>query len=470
MGCFSVSCGVTRLSIREGDKCVLIPITTDKIYERELGQWGSLSSKRIPYTEHATTHLFCYNTELWHPCLLPIHGEYNDYGSIEDIVEDDNTRALEEYFGMPIADIVALITDGRNDVYEKYSFFYDKYFGPKDMLEAKDYGGMFKSICQEERYDGLTCYKTEKANIFLQDDGVFVAYEKDSHLYPYSRILDFFKDYYARYQILLGVTDEKCHMLMCIGGMFVLEEVYDKLSKSCLKKQKSIVNDMVVDNLFLQEAGFEYVKSDDEPFALEKKLPDCTLRINENGKEMNGQKYFYIKEFARLYKKLSGEPLDLSCYDWKDEREVKKYLLEKRFLPGCSERLRRDGVEDISAIRKWYKENSYDFMNTFLANKLYLMESEEIMAECYLPYILKGTCLQEYIDFERFSYAINLMNVVYMPSFCATQCGCFDAENKLSYITSSIVKERAEKIAEDWDGEGEAPIHDPEEGFNKMYY
>jgi hypothetical protein len=31
------------------------------------------------------------------PATLPIFGKYNDYGGIEDIVIDDNTKLIEEH-------------------------------------------------------------------------------------------------------------------------------------------------------------------------------------------------------------------------------------------------------------------------------------------------------------------------------------------------------------------------------------
>lgn len=43
------------------------------------------------------------------PFGFPIHGRYYDYGYLEDIVEDRNTKMLEEYFNMSISDIIKFI-------------------------------------------------------------------------------------------------------------------------------------------------------------------------------------------------------------------------------------------------------------------------------------------------------------------------------------------------------------------------
>jgi hypothetical protein len=52
------------------------------------------------------------------PFAFPIHGKYHDYGHLEDIKEDDNTKMLEEFFNIDISEIVKYI--GRpNDVPDK---------------------------------------------------------------------------------------------------------------------------------------------------------------------------------------------------------------------------------------------------------------------------------------------------------------------------------------------------------------
>lgn len=49
------------------------------------------------------------------PFGFPIHGRYYDYGYLEDIIEDDNTKMLEEYFNMSISNIIKCI-GGKRDV------------------------------------------------------------------------------------------------------------------------------------------------------------------------------------------------------------------------------------------------------------------------------------------------------------------------------------------------------------------
>jgi len=49
------------------------------------------------------------------PVWFPIHGTYDDYGGLEDIIEDENTRLLEKYYSLTIQEIVDVVTCNRKD-------------------------------------------------------------------------------------------------------------------------------------------------------------------------------------------------------------------------------------------------------------------------------------------------------------------------------------------------------------------
>jgi hypothetical protein len=85
MGCWSVNCGISNIAITCGNKCVLLPLKKNKGGE---------------YKEYQ-------------PATLPIFGEYNDYGGIENIVQDDNTKLIEEHFGVTIDEFATFLVDGK---------------------------------------------------------------------------------------------------------------------------------------------------------------------------------------------------------------------------------------------------------------------------------------------------------------------------------------------------------------------
>lgn len=85
MGSWSVSCGISNIAITDGQECVILPLK---------------ESNR-------------YVTAGWQAATLPIFGKYNDYGGMEHIVEDDNTKYIEKYLGISIEEFVEFLVDGK---------------------------------------------------------------------------------------------------------------------------------------------------------------------------------------------------------------------------------------------------------------------------------------------------------------------------------------------------------------------
>ena len=92
MGDYNVSCGVSRISLGGGDKCVLIPLTKTK-FSDDIDDGACYVSNDGPCGR-------------FHPITLPIFGEYNSYGMLENIEENCNTKAIEQYYGCSIKDFV----------------------------------------------------------------------------------------------------------------------------------------------------------------------------------------------------------------------------------------------------------------------------------------------------------------------------------------------------------------------------
>ena len=84
MGSWSVYCETSKIAITAGDECVILPIrkNTGRGYQPNM------------------------------PACLPIFGTYNDYGGMEDIIEDENTKLIESHFGITIDEFVVLFVDG----------------------------------------------------------------------------------------------------------------------------------------------------------------------------------------------------------------------------------------------------------------------------------------------------------------------------------------------------------------------
>jgi len=85
MGSWSVNCGISNIAITSGNKCVLLPLKENK---------GDESKK-------------------WQAATLPIFGQYNDYGGIDAIEIDDNTKLIAEHFGVSIEEFATFLVDGK---------------------------------------------------------------------------------------------------------------------------------------------------------------------------------------------------------------------------------------------------------------------------------------------------------------------------------------------------------------------
>lgn len=87
MGSWSVSCGISNIAITAGNKCVLVPLRKN--------------NQDYGYFEYI-------------PAMLPIFGEYNDYGGIEKIEKNINTELIEKVTGVTIEEFCEFLVDGRH--------------------------------------------------------------------------------------------------------------------------------------------------------------------------------------------------------------------------------------------------------------------------------------------------------------------------------------------------------------------
>ena len=100
MGCFSINGYVSHLPIVEGDKCFAMIGIFDK----------NILSDDI-----------CDRSNPFIPIALPIFGEYNDYGYLENVVRDKNVEVIEKFFDKSIESILSDILRGTN-LYDKIEY------------------------------------------------------------------------------------------------------------------------------------------------------------------------------------------------------------------------------------------------------------------------------------------------------------------------------------------------------------
>lgn len=112
MGHFSYTCLLSGIPITGGDKAVLLPIFPKVHWGYDCSQKSMTKFGKSTLCSNDGPNL--YFDELF----FPIFGEYDSYGRLENIEKDDNTKILEEFFGLTIEQISTVLTDGRKDEFE----------------------------------------------------------------------------------------------------------------------------------------------------------------------------------------------------------------------------------------------------------------------------------------------------------------------------------------------------------------
>ena len=212
MGSFNVAATASGLSIGCNDEALLFPLIPSSFqYKKKISQ-----GVMIPHTANLISNEgACI---FYEPFCLPIKGKYNDYGGIEDIVEDDNTRHLEEFFGLNIQTIADSITGDSAECEDpekniilaslagmwENKTFYDnitkKYSKPRTAFKNSDLNlSTLKTIGFVENSDKNT--NDQRYNIYLEHPNIkdFIGYSDGTWV-----------NFYYKGELLNSVYSVKC--------------------------------------------------------------------------------------------------------------------------------------------------------------------------------------------------------------------------------------------------------------------
>jgi hypothetical protein len=253
MGHYSHNCKLTGLPITGGTPVVLFPMVMSKnLYENENDNLRKNGSTYMCSNDG--------NRLKFIPCYFPIRGDYDDYGGIENIIEDDGTRILEKYFDLTIQQICNVITSGRKD----------------------------------DGYDSsLNCIKDPEA---LDKNGRKLGDDKyDDYNNP---------QYLDRYKELIGVS-----------GMWIHRGVYDKLTE-----KKEVVDEYGGLDLgtpaLLEALGFTEIENGinpkgHDPERYNRQFKKGELIVHSDGTWINipNESIYRISDFVEYCERM-GEPIE----------------------------------------------------------------------------------------------------------------------------------------------------------------
>lgn len=225
------TCSISGLPIREGDRIRFIPLKKNKYMEHH--NYGIL------------TPSLTYMNDMFNPLTLPITGYYAEYDNIENIIKDENTKAIEDYYGLSIDSLIKIINCSRtfNNNYSELLLHFGK---EKDLRDDsyKNLGFDKKSRIDVNFNNKLEVYSHSHEKLkdveFVYDKGNYniYVYKNNTLIYEQrnqltiSRLLDIT---YKLFNIELNVIDDKSSIveeLKSISGMFVLDEIYQELVKN----------------------------------------------------------------------------------------------------------------------------------------------------------------------------------------------------------------------------------------------
>lgn len=251
MGSYSVCCVMSKLSIPHG-RVKLIPIKKQK------HPYYGCSSEYYPY-------------------CLPLTGEYDTYGGIENIERDINVEIIERYFGIPIEDFAAAVTNNVSDPYRHVCY---KGLLTED-IQALSMPDFFRKIGYQEAGFGNTgpiyrapygeIRKDEKGDYEISFFPSFLSADvknllRDMEFDPKGTILRLHYNFTGEY--LLVRDQRRVEELLSLEPMYVLDEVYEKFSQ---KSEEEIASEVKVTSANIKriidfyDSASEFLKITNEP-------------------------------------------------------------------------------------------------------------------------------------------------------------------------------------------------------------
>jgi hypothetical protein len=303
VGCFNVACSISNISIDGGDPIVFIPLLPNACQVNENGEHVLNPGTQITGID-----------DLFIPFCLPIQGFYNEYGSLERIIEDENTKAIESFFGITIKEFVDCAvcmrdeTDRYGDIFKSYaldtSYFShldDAFFTAFGFEKSADYYYLsnfpFKVRFHEIENPSFRKYHFTITN---NDDEVVVDYEGQDREEEIQKAFFRLTGHYINYA---EKDQEKINLLKQMSGMFIHGDMFAKLTE-------------IPDKNLLQayekfQAEVERYKNIDNEFAvmgmLSKELVEKTF--NPWGEYHGGPFTAYFRDW-KYFSNIYQEPLN----------------------------------------------------------------------------------------------------------------------------------------------------------------
>lgn len=434
MGCFSVSCGISHITINAGERVFLVPILPN-VSECEI-QLGYLDDGIIRI---GPASMYLDPEEFFVPFCFPIEGIYDDYGSIEEIVHNKNTDAIENFMGLPIETIVKLTTDaGNRDVYDQYSELYDVFFDQKELM--KDNVCFEEFLCKIGFIEENSKFIYQSSNYYIEKTSsegeiVYRVYLNEEHLEnnltkkvndKSCQKISLLKLHKSITGNFLGIDNLKAFNIMSkMSGMFIHGDIFDTLSKKSVTLKDSPEN-FYVSKYMLMQLGFEYSKDSHQFLKDDVSITQDEHHVTIKKKNITINAY-NCKDFLEAYHSLTGNDCNFTSIQDFDDSEFlfEDLLIEYRNMKTLMERL-----NETNYYGRKYLPGLLCFRNWKYFFQLYESQLENgFIKKAYL----------QYIRFYQNMYAVNAM---FMPNFNGEQAGNPKIQESLHKTALDILRRK----------------------------
>ncbi len=438
MGHFTHCCKLTGIPIK--DSAVLI------VMKMRDHLWDNSEDK---LREYGSVYL-CSNegTRLkFNPVWFPIKGQYNDYGGLEGIIEDDNTKLLEQYYELTIEEIVDIVTSGRKD---------DGYDGALNKIKIP----------------------FQRPEDWKEDESHYEYYQrKTGDLLPENHTEEVRREHFLRYHKWKDTNPdsdygnpqyiEKYRELLTYSGMWIHGEVYDRISK--ISKNDEYDKFDLGNPQLLKSLGFNEVgKSKDERY--NRVFEKDGLAVNSDGTWINVPKegIYTLRQF-KTYCEKNGVSLDISKLNGKSKVEqMYELVIPTMELPMSDEELDAkiqalDKEKDKEEILKLLRSSIMFRLGRAESLILYYLLNGDYsdggfrvtnpMTKLYLAAAKEGKLRSNIVDFWKFDRYMFAMGRYYDVVGTSPQDGEFVMVRDILKISTDIVNKYMEEYGYDDENE-----------------
>ena len=456
MGSFTHNCKLSGLPI-SGSAALIVMKPKGNLYdcsEESLKKYGktymcSNDNTRLKYL----------------PVWPPIFGEYDTYGGLENIIEDDNTKAIENYYELSIDEILGIICSGRkDDGYDDSLTKIKKPFIYPEGWQKGDTNHTYYERIMNDKIPFGSVYATPREN-----NGKYQVFNNKNNLVKgtkevYDEQIKLIQDWSIRYNEWVknnpDPTDDynnpqyedKYKELLTYSGMWVHGDFYRQLvSKRKTEKLDYFDKLDIGTPELLESLGFtEGKKIKADRYNITFIQGPVTLYSDGTWVEQKDCKELYSLQSLKKYCKKKGLDIDISKYDNMGKVEQSLRLIAKNIVLNKPKKLtskeiaekdeklkneyeNNDRIKEIFSYEQYISLMNADGMNFgreesdilyYLLNGNYseYKVKNELVYD-YLELVKQGKLIEDFADFWYFNRCMFSMGAFYEIVGTAPQDG-----------------------------------------------